>query len=227
MFIQKKLFQKKSVWFLFAFVLFSVVAYPAFTLFWIVIAYVFFLALLLLFFVKTIKKAIFVLQKRKTKVHFFTRSVCFLISMVLAGGIAFAVSNLRQPAIWPMQEMSASEELQYLYQSDQADRFGMRLITLEKRDIMRIKRVHELIENGLVTSDADKYYAAAILQHSTNKKDYELSYRLSKEAFDNGYQKANGLWQAAYDRWLISMGEQQKYNTQRTLIFSPFGVQIE
>lgn len=108
-----------------------------------------------------------------------------------------------------------SDELQWLYHSDQADRQGGLLpADLAGRDSDRRQRVRGLLQQGLVRAASDRFHAAMVLQRSPDPSDHLLAYRLAAHAAQVGYRPARWLAAAAYDRWLVRTGHAQRYGTQ-------------
>ena len=101
----------------------------------------------------------------------------------------------------------------YMYNSDNEDRLSGIWIFHPSRDKDRLEQTLRLIENAALTPE-DKYHSAYILQHGTCDQHYLLAYKLSKDAYNNGIEGAEKLMYSAYDRYLLSTGRYQEYNTQ-------------
>ncbi|WP_266070787.1 hypothetical protein [Salinimicrobium profundisediminis] len=142
--------------------------------------------------------------------------------MMLAVGLAGVLASLLRPydeAI--LEDGNRSEKLKYAYETDQKDRMQLKsyvLGELNSRDKKRLKQVKEICmqENNLVP--IDKFHAAFVYHHSDNSKDYKMAYQLAAAASEapslqNRYQ-VQWLRKAAYDRWMISIGKPEKFNTQ-------------
>ncbi|MCH8318788.1 MAG: hypothetical protein IIA88_09900, partial [Bacteroidetes bacterium] len=123
-------------------------------------------------------------------------------------------SFLKFPAI-PNEPMSASEEIKYIHETDQRDRMQnlhrLRSLSQEKRlenkkilamldrDSIRLTRIIELNEKGLIRTDADKYFAAYTYFHAGGPKmkndtiylriAYELFKDLAENATDEKFKK--------------------------------------
>ncbi len=141
--------------------------------------------------------------------------------LFVAGSAGIIVMNFYAPAALPPSTSSISEQLAYMYETDQGDRFALRFRNLNERDQQRLQQVLTLYEQGLIEAAEDQYHAAMILQHGTEAEHYELAYRLAKQASEAG------VWQAAYDRWMMAQGKPQVYGTQSRATFTLFGVSIE
>lgn len=125
------------------------------------------------------------------------------------------------------------QELQKLFQQDQADRTGRHPDT-GTRDGARRQQIEALIAAGALQAPEDYYHAAMIYQHAfhpvvtigPNKEVVAVSadeesvrcvwraHELALRAADQGYTPARWLAAAAYDRWLEGQGKPQKYGTQ-------------
>ena len=115
--------------------------------------------------------------------------------------------------------MSTSDELQYIYDSDQADRGTMYMMIDPGRDRTRLQRVKALYRAGQITEPPDQYNAALVYQHGTCADEFQVAYELAKAAADHGVPAAAQLsiaplTHATYDRWQLSLGKQQAYGTQ-------------
>jgi hypothetical protein len=119
-----------------------------------------------------------------------------------------------------MSEESVTEELQALFEADQAERQGIGG-TLQKdwpaiaeRDKARRQRAEALIQADALRTGADFYYVAMLLQHSDQLDDYWRAHEFAKKATELGDMRGRWLAAAAYDRWLMAQKKPQKYGTQ-------------
>lgn len=87
---------------------------------------------------------------------------------------------------------------------------------LDEGDINRRTEVLGYIANGQVHAARDLVYAAYIFQHGDCSEHYRLGNRLAQLAMDAGYLDARWIYAATLDRYLMSLGELQKYGTQYT-----------
>ncbi|RYG10316.1 MAG: hypothetical protein EOO07_22380 [Chitinophagaceae bacterium] len=115
-------------------------------------------------------------------------------------------------------ESAIATELEKLYSEDQADRNVVGMNTdweaISIRDEQRENRVKELLSIGSLGGGSEYYHAAMILQHATTPDDYLLAHDLCLIAVSKGEQKAKWLAAASMDRFLISIGRQQRFGTQ-------------
>ncbi len=147
--------------------------------------------------------------------------------LFVTGVAGIAIMNFYAPTALPPPTLSTSEQLAYMYKTDQGDRFALRFRTLNERDQQRLQKVLAFYEQDLVDTPKDQYHAAMILQHGTEAEHYELAYLLAKQASESGISEADGLWQNAYDRWMLSQGKPQLYGTQSTATFTLWGISFE
>jgi hypothetical protein len=107
------------------------------------------------------------------------------------------------------------QELQALYEEDQADRHGELPADLSERDQRRRHRVEQLLAEGTVVDPDDLFCAAMVLQHGADRAHFQRAHELAKRAAELGSTRlARWLAAATYDRWLMSGGLPQKYGTQ-------------
>jgi len=114
-----------------------------------------------------------------------------------------------------------NEELQALYEQDQADRSAMfdqldheQLEQVSQRDRARRQRVQELMGSKVLQAPEDYFHAAMVFQHGETLDDYWRAHELAKRGMELGDPNCRWLTAAAYDRWLMNQGKPQKYGTQ-------------
>lgn len=110
--------------------------------------------------------------------------------------------------------MTVNEELRYLYDLDQIDRNSGRFVLDSTRDKARLQRVLALDRQGTIATPDAQYHAAMLLQHRTCPDYFRRAYELSRAASVALIPNAEWLSHASYDRWMLSIGKAQKYNTQ-------------
>lgn len=115
--------------------------------------------------------------------------------------------------------------LEYAYRTDQADRQELRsfvsfMSKLEERDHERLEQVRKLYSQDKISTPIDKFHAAFVFHHSDNSNDYRIASQLAADAAQNEALKDNytvqWLQKASYDRYMLSIGKPEKYNTQNT-----------
>lgn len=164
----------------------------------------------------------------RVKRRFRLRTALQLPLLSLVTGITgILVMNLYAPPAVPAPTRPPDEQLRHLYETDQGDRLALRFRNLNERDRDRLLRVRELYAQGEIITPEDHHRAAMIFQHGATSEDYEIAYQLAKKASDAGYADADGLWQSAYDRWLLSQGKPQVYGTQSRATLTIFGFSLE
>lgn len=123
-----------------------------------------------------------------------------------------------------------SQEMAYAYKTDQSDRKTLKSYLhseeLNKRDEQRLQQIKGIYREGAISKPIDKFHAAFIFHHSDNSKDYGVASKLASEAAKSPALKDNyqvqWLAKAAYDRWMLSLGKPEKYNTQ-----NKFSIELE
>jgi len=139
----------------------------------------------------------------------------FIICFSLLGLI---VVFLSAPAPIPTDTQNVSKELEFIYKLDQEDRQTLRFLDM-RRDKKRVERVLYLYSKDSINKPQDKFYAAIILQHGNNPEHYKLAHNLANQAKESNIEYAEWLSKATYDRWMLSIGKEQKYGTQKGFYF--------
>ncbi|GAB5494290.1 MAG: hypothetical protein Phog2KO_45050 [Phototrophicaceae bacterium] len=106
-----------------------------------------------------------------------------------------------------------------LYQADQAMRepnLDSDIEQLIADDLARREEIIVYLQNGLITRASDLYYSALIFQHGNCSEHYQLASNLALQAYELGYTNAGWLYTASTDRYLLSVGQVQRYGTQYT-----------
>lgn len=164
---------------------------------------------------------------RKPKKIFFQSAILVIgISLI---GIFTALFRPYEPAL--LQSGTISEQLEYAYKTDQNDRKQLKSFIpifseLKQRDVLRLEKVKQINAEGELTKSKNKFYAAFVYHHSDNSTDYKTASKLAAaaakdEELQNDYQ-VQWLRKAAYDRWMVSQGKPEKYNTQ-----NKFSIEVE
>ena len=149
------------------------------------------------------------------------RSVFASLVCVLA--LANACQPPAPPAAPPSEVASDNPVLTELAREDQDYQMGKKIA---RRDQDRVVLVLEQIGAGKVTTAADRFNAAIVLQHSpmtfrndslmaVSPDNYLLGHHLAKAAFDAGYAPARELVAQSIDRYLSVTTGVQKYGTNR------------
>jgi hypothetical protein len=115
-----------------------------------------------------------------------------------------------------------NEELQALYEQDQADRQAFeqldrkQLQQVLKRDRERRQRVEVLLRSEMIQAPEDFFQAAMIFQHGEKLEHFLKAHELASKGAELGHPNCRWLSAAAHDRWLMNQGKPQKYGTQYT-----------
>ena len=158
---------------------------------------------------------------KKLNVKYFKTP--FRILVICIFGIGVSLFRPYEKAV--TETGTLSEKLQYAYETDQKDRKQLRSFLtyfsdLEDRDNKRLAQVKELRKEDTIKKALDKFYAAFIYHHSDNSGDYKIASKLAADAAESESLKDNyqvqWLRKATFDRYLLSIGKQEKYNTQNS-----------
>ncbi len=156
---------------------------------------------------------------KKLKRGFFQIPLLIIV-LCLIGTIVSFFRPYEKPVIWTE---NISENLEYAYKTDQSDRTEWRsfigfLSRLEERDSIRLHQARKYYTDDALPAPMDKFHAAFIFHHSDNSQDYKIASGLAAEAAGSESLKDNytvqWLRKAAYDRYMVSIGQPEKYNTQ-------------
>jgi hypothetical protein len=140
----------------------------------------------------------------------------FPLAMLLCATVAMWAAPSRATA---QASTPVDVELKKLFDDDQAARIPSpgKVIdwsTLQLQDEARQARVKALIAGDGLKSGADYYYAAMVMQHSSERDDYLLAHDLCVIAISKGETRAKWLSAASLDRFLVAVGRAQRYGTQ-------------
>ena len=141
--------------------------------------------------------------------------------LVLAGLAGLFSGYVSGPAPVPLETLPPSEQLAYMHRVDQGDRVTLRFLNTT-RDDQRLARTRQLLDAGQVIDPEDQLNAAMVFQHGVDSSDYRTAYELASAACSAGVdtgawpkELADWLRRAAYDRWMLSIGQPQEHGTQR------------
>src|SRR5690606_20784977 len=95
------------------------------------------------------------------------------------------------------------------------------LSEIKERDRERLAQVNRFYEKNEIIEPIDKFYAAFVYHHSDKSMDYKIASHLARDAargkgLKDNYQ-VQWLAKASYDRYMLSIGKEEKYNTQNKL----------
>lgn len=129
---------------------------------------------------------------------------------------------MEQPPFQPENGTTLATEIQILFEEDQKDREDGLLQRdselLRARDAARYERANKLFEQYRQTPESFsgemKFNLALLFQHGTNSEDYKKAFELAQAAERDDFDGAETLVKAAEDRYLLSLGQPQKWGTQ-------------
>ena len=141
-------------------------------------------------------------------------TIILLLVFVAIAGIYVAAQVLILP-----EESEVSTTLNQLYAQDQDTRVAgienpVDIITFVTGDWIRVRKVRRMVAADLLKTDDDYTNAARILQHGENSTDFLQAQELSLKAFELGNEEMLRHSALAEDRYLISIGQPQKYGSQ-------------
>lgn len=161
---------------------------------------------------------IIVLIKKKRRNQLLSFIVVLNFSFIISIFISF-LFPLKKPL--PTNTENIASTLKYIYDTDQIDRMDIRIFIsdsyrkkIKERDKMRLHFVNNLLQANKISTPTEKYLFAMIFHHGDKPEHYEKAYLLASEAAKANVQNAEWLSKAAFDRWMISIGEEPKYGTQ-------------
>ncbi|WP_157243473.1 hypothetical protein [Algoriphagus resistens] len=126
---------------------------------------------------------------------------------------------------------NVSQDLEYAHRMDQADRMNLKFFIgafhtqMRERDSIRLNQVLGYSKSGQIEKSRDKFYAAFVLHHNPKKDSslYRKAHTLAQAAAsDPGLTddfQVQWLSKATYDRWMLSIGKEQEYDTQGGVSF--------
>ena len=107
----------------------------------------------------------------------------------------------------------AKSDLREAYLADQNDR-KVGSDNLAKADTERRQRVAQIAAQGCLHDQEDYLRAALIFQHGHRPEHYLTAITYARKSFDLGQRHSLGLYEAAIDRYLMSLGRKQLFASQ-------------
>ncbi|MFV8282634.1 hypothetical protein ACNKXS_13875 [Christiangramia marina] len=159
------------------------------------------------------------LNNRAHKVPIYIILICVI-------GIITSLFRPYNKAIIKSENIEAN--LKYAYETDQSDRKELRsyvkfISKLDERDSLRLSQVKDIYSENKITDPLNQFHAAFIFHHSNNSADYKIASGLASQAARSKVLESNltaqWLKKAAYDRFMLSIGKQEKYKTQNKFSF--------
>jgi hypothetical protein len=136
-----------------------------------------------------------------------------------------AVGSLAMSVGMAQSSIPAGREIHRLFLADQSDRGeghayrNPKNVTVSPEQMVtndagRRKRVHEMLDQGILKTGADFHDAAFIFQHGDTPEDYLLAHVLAMAAIAQGDARGRWIAAATLDRYLQAVGEPQIFGTQ-------------
>lgn len=135
------------------------------------------------------------------------------LSFLLANALVLGATVLFAPPAVPIAD-SPDKQVTDMAQMDQDDRMTGRILLAPNRDAQRVEQVTQMVAQEELGGPEAWLAAALILQHGQCPRHFRMAYALARQAYEAGAADAEGMMQAAYDRWQLSLGHPQKYGTQ-------------
>ncbi|NJP05822.1 MAG: hypothetical protein HC837_09475 [Chloroflexaceae bacterium] len=120
-----------------------------------------------------------------------------------------------------------TDEPEYPFDSDLPEEPGDELARMAQETIqeqvgstdvanirVRCQRVIDLYAKGSIQDSRDNFHAALVLLYGEKTAHYDLSRTFSRRAALMGEARAWTLFAMSWDRWLISLGQPQRFGTQ-------------
>jgi hypothetical protein len=153
------------------------------------------------------------------------KHVCVSICVALAvtATPTFAQPKKGKPGAHETSPQAASsdhQELAELYRLDQLERENAATLSreqtdkLNEEDSVRKARALALYQADALKTPGDYFHAAMILQHGKTPEDYLLAHELAMVAAVLGHKGGPWLVAASQDRFLRSLGRNQRFGTQ-------------
>lgn len=118
------------------------------------------------------------------------------------------------------KQTARSQELKELVDADQTERVDFEFKTEEERatlfnnDLVRRKRVGEILGEGCFKTAEDYAAASLIYQHGDSSDHYFQAFIWALRAVQLGYTQQKPLVAMTIDRYLISLGKKQLFGSQ-------------
>ncbi len=153
---------------------------------------------------------------------FLISIVCLLTGCVTAP-IANAANGLLLPCLNHKTRLETrSTELSSIVKADQDDRENWEhksqeeMFEVQKRDLIRRKRVGEIFGEGCFSKAQDYAAAALVFQHGDTPDQYFQTFLWSKRAVELGDPSQKKIMAWGLDRYLVAAGQKQLFGSQYT-----------
>jgi hypothetical protein len=137
-------------------------------------------------------------------------------TLIAAGCLVLLVGAYARPALPAVlsPDVPPRQQLGHMRLTDQRDRLTGLMLLDAGRDSARLGRVLELDRQGAIAGAESSLDAALILLHGTCPAHFRRALELASVAAKSGMSEAAQLVRAAEDRWLLSIGREQRHGTQ-------------
>lgn len=119
-----------------------------------------------------------------------------------------------QPSHEEAPSLVDNEELKRIYKEDQGDRQGGNWSEIILNDSLRLKRVYDMVDLGLVKTSTDYANAAMVFQHGSDTMASGMAVKMMRQAIELDSSANKWLLAAAIDRDLMRREVPQIYGTQ-------------
>lgn len=133
--------------------------------------------------------------------------------VVLVATVGPLLAVAAAPPAVPPGDWLPEAQLAHLESTDQRDRETGAFVD-RSRDTARIERVLSLAQAGKIDTPQAQLDAAVVLHHGTCPAHFELAHRYATRANESPAIDAPFWTRATYDRWQVSLGNDQRYGTQ-------------
>ncbi|MEL7530938.1 MAG: tetratricopeptide repeat protein [Bacteroidota bacterium] len=107
-----------------------------------------------------------------------------------------------------------NEELKQIYKEDQGDRQSGNWDNIMQNDQVRLARVYQMVDSGLLRTSEDYANAAMVFQHGSDTMASAMAVQMMRKAIELDSTRNKWLLAAAIDRDLMRRDEPQIYGTQ-------------
>jgi hypothetical protein len=146
-----------------------------------------------------------------------------LLLLQLSLGLSQQTFGACNPVVEPLQvgtvtDEAVSQGMKEIFDKDQSMRMEEPIdwAVVSKADQEHRVEVMTFIKDGKLATALDFYYAAFVFQHGDCSDHYKLANELADQSVKLGYSEAKWIYAASLDRYLLAIGEKQKFGTQYT-----------
>ncbi len=151
------------------------------------------------------------------------KKLMFLLAIQISLVLGQEIFEACDPPVEPLQvgtvaDEAVSQRMTEIFNKDQSMRMEEPIDweVVSKADQEHRVEVMAFIKNGELATDLDFYYAAFVFQHGNCPEHYKLANELADQSVKLGNEEAKWIYAASLDRYLLAIGEVQKFGTQYT-----------